>query len=303
VNKNFLGITLLYSILLAACNPAPEYQAPSTVASAAATQASTAAADTATATEAPTATETQPENLIQLGDLQLVPFAPPWFEGDMTTTVFAENGLLRIDSPEETGEPGVNQVTGAVTTASYNSFDISASFNPEGGPVCNEVIETYGLDYVKTTNIVCANIHVSNCIIFDFVDPENTQTFCIDGSARFWTLIAYENGEVIFHSSVQPSDAIHDTGLVLMGAHSLPNEIRMTLQDGELTAFINGEEVFTREDPTSLVGYDAAGEPVYRTDGWESEPINGQIGAGCVNLNLDPYFSLANCEIKLVLNP
>jgi hypothetical protein len=206
------------------------------------------------------------ENLIRVGDMDFIPFAPPWFDGDLSTAVFIENGLLRIDEPIAPYEPGTNQVMGAVTLASFDNFDITATFNAEGG-VCT------GVDYN------CGNISASNCIVFDFVDFENMQKFCIATSALFWNLVAFENGVVAYDSSAQRSDAIHDTGVIYHGEHPIPNEIRLTLLDGVLTGYINGDQVFERED----------------------RGVEGKVGAGCVNEDMEEEFS--NCEVTLVYNP
>ncbi len=276
---------ILVSLTLAACNLPSAFS----VTEPAVDEQSTAV--TAAETGTPTSPETPPPNLIRLGELELIPFTPPWFEGDLAKTVFAENGLLRIDSPEELGEPDKNMVTGVVTPTSYESFEISATFNAEGG-VCRAI-----------NRAGCGNIFVYNCIVFDFVDFEDMQIFCISASGPFWMLIAYENGTAVFHSSAHKSEAIHNTSIISYEQHPVPNEIRLILRDGQLTAIINGEQVFSREDPTSLVGYDASGMPVHRTNGWMSEPIHGQIGAGCVNVNHHPFWRLANCEISLVIGP
>ena len=223
--------------------------------------------ETGTSTVAPTATATEEIlNLLRIGGLELFSFAPAWFDGDLSTAVFVENGLLRIDEPIAPYEPGTNQVMGAVTLASFDNFDIAATFNAEGG-VCT------GVDYN------CGNIFASNCIVFDFVDFENMQKFCVDTSALFWNLVAFENGVVAYDSSAQRSDAIHDTGVIYHGEHPIPNEIRLTLVDAVLTGYINGDQVFER---------DGTG-------------IQGKVGVGCINNAFEE--ELSNCEVTLVYNP
>lgn len=269
--KKFFPAVGLFALtfFLAGCSTAPSPQGADAVAAATDTLIPTGAADKATATEAPTATETPPPNLIHLGALELVPFAPPWFDGDLAAVVFTENGFLRIDSPlVDYEQPGRNHVTGAVILTTYDGFDISATFNTEGG-VCR------GVDYN------CGNIFVSNCIVFDYLDFDNMQKFCINASALFWYMIAFENGAVVYHSSAQPSEAIQDNGVIYYDEHPIPNEMRVTYQNGVLTGSINGETVFERDE---------AG-------------INGKIGVGCINNNSDPQWSLANCEATLVVNP
>ena len=254
------------SLLLAACG-SPQVTTGVAPENAAATDtlAPPVATETATASPEPTATRII-ENLIRVGDMDFIPFAPAWFDSDLATAVFVENGLLRIDEPIAPYEPGTNQVMGAVTLASFDNFDITATFNAEGG-VCT------GVDYN------CGNIFASNCIVFDFVDFENMQKFCIATSALFWNLVAFENGVVAYDSSAQRSDAIHDTGVIYHFEHPIPNEIRLTLLDGVLTGYINGDQVFERED----------------------RGVEGKVGAGCVNEDMEEEFS--NCEVTLVYNP
>ncbi|HEY2981835.1 MAG TPA: hypothetical protein VGJ22_11685, partial [Anaerolineales bacterium] len=206
------------------------------------------------------------QNGIRLGNLELVPFAPPWFEGDLSTAVFGENDLLRIDAPRAPYEPGKNHVMGAVTLSHHDGFDISATFNAEGG-VCR------GVDYN------CGNIFVSNCMVFDFVDFDNMQKFCIDSASLFWNLVAFENGAVVYDSSVQPSATIHDTGVIYYGEHPIPNELRLTLQGGVLAGYINGQQVFERA----------------------GTEIEGQVGVGCINNDLES--ELSNCEVTVVISP
>ena len=283
LSRRWLFLPLIFmSLMVSACQPtsgqpAADGEAPAEAISTAGTGAlgettSTLALDdqatptlVITETAEPTATEV-PENIMRVGDLELVPFAPAWFDGDLATAVFVENGLLRIDEPIAPYEPGTNQVMGAVTLASFVNFDIAATFNAEGG-VCT------GVDYS------CGNISAINCIVFDFVDFENMQSFCIDTSALFWNLVAFENGVVTYGSSVQPSDAIHDTGVIYHFEHPIPNEIRLTLRDGVLTGYINGDQVFERD----------------------GRGVEGKVGAGCVNEDMEEEFS--NCEVTLVYNP
>ena len=216
---------------------------------------------------APSVIDTMSPNVIQLGDLRLIPFAPPWFEGDMAKTVFLENGLLRIDSPQESLDPpGRNRLTGVVIEESNDKFDISAMFNAEGG-ACR------GVDHP------CGNTYVTNCIVFDFIDLGNYQEFCIEASSLFWTLIAFENEAVGYHSSVQTSNAIHDTGDIFRGKHPIPNELRLTLLSTLLTGYINGQQVFQRDGSN----------------------VDGKIGAACSNWSSDPGDLVANCEITLVV--
>lgn len=217
------------------------------------------------ATEQPTATVEIPTDVFQVGDLALVPFAPPWFDGVLSDAVFGENGLLRIDAPIAPYELDNNHVMGAVTVDAYDRFDISATFDAEGG-ACG------GIDY-------CGNTGAFNCIVFDFVDFDNMQEFCIASSALFWTLVAFENGVVVYHSSVQPSDAIHDTGDIYRDKHPIPNEMRLTLQDGIFSGYINGEQMFERD----------------------STRTEGKVGVGCINNDIEQ--ALSNCEVTVVLTP
>ena len=260
---------LLLSSTLAACGSAPGSQEAdaNAVQDAPGTSPPLAATDnTATATAEQTATEEIIQNIIHLGNLELAPFAPPWFDGDLSTAVFVEGDFLRIDAPIAPYELGKNHVIGAITLASYDSFDIAATFNAEGG-VCK------GVDYP------CGNIGVFNCIVFDFFDFDNMQEFCIHSSALFWHLVTFENGVEVYHSSVQPGDAIHDTGVIYHGEHPIPNEVRVMLQGGVVSGYINGEQVFER---------DATG-------------VNGKVGVGCVNMDMEE--ELSNCEINIVLIP
>jgi hypothetical protein len=201
------------------------------------------AADTATpaATEAPTATETLPENLIRLGDLEFIPFAPPWFEGDLTAVVFADEDKLRIDAPGSPFEPGDQEgllkslVFGAVTLEDQANFDISVTFNRQGGDC--------------TGHDKCANLAAMACIVFGYFDPENFQIFCINEDSGFWTLDSFIDGINSSTSNLQSTDSIQPLGIPIFqyALHPEPNEFRIMMQDSILTGFINGNQVFERQ--------------------------------------------------------
>ena len=258
-------------LALAACGSPAVSQPPAPVGEATVTEppvrGPVIVTETIVATGVSTAAEPPGQAPLHLGDLRLTPFAPPLFVGDLAKTVFVENGLLRIDSPQGPREPpDLYLVTGAVTDVVYDSFDVSATFNAEGG-ACR------GIDHP------CGNVFVTNCIVFDFVDLNNWTRFCIEASSLFWTLIAFENGAVVYHSSVQKTDAIHDTGVIYYREHPIPNEVRLTLRGGLLAGSINGQPAFERD----------------------GSRVNGKVGAGCVNWSLDPNDEFSNCETTLVV--
>jgi hypothetical protein len=220
-------------------------------------------------TQRPVTTNDVIGNVILVGNLELAPFAPPWFDvALLPAAIFSNNDLLRIDAPITPTSfdfPGINNVFGAVTRTAYADFEITASFNFEGGACTG----------IKS----CANINVQNCIVFDFMDIGNLQIFCVDSSALFWVLIQFKEGVVVYHSSVQKSDAVHDMGQIFYDEHPIPNDIRLKSSQGIIQAYINGEQMFQRDRTL----------------------VEGRVGVGCINYDFEGQ--LSNCEVSLTILP
>jgi hypothetical protein len=279
-----------------------------------------------TETEAPTATEL-PQNIIHLGELDLVPFAPPWFDGDVSTVVFTENGKLRIDAPASPFEPGDQEglfkslVFGAVTLESQANFDISVTFNRQGG-VC-------------TGHDKCANSSAATCIVFGYFDPDNFQIFCIDESSVSWYLDAYNNGVHSSTSNLQETDSIRylDTLIFQFGQHPDPNQFRLKMENNILYGYVNGQQVFERPGylPQACQGQNgmlvcsqgSAGEPCNYAfmNGQEGQTASGcsdlvgKIGAACFYILPESIaeemvaqfgfgigWDISNCEVDVAIN-
>lgn len=323
----FFALTLA----LAACgSPALSQEAPPTEAGEATVPPSPSMAtstELATETAEATATEEVVQNILRVGDLELVPFAPTWFldESQLANIVFVEEDSLRIDGPASPfgydDPPGQNNVFGAVTLESYTDFDISATFNREGG-ACPPGIDSSG-SMDTGGDLACANLATDDCIVFGYVDSNNFHVFCILAN-DYWFLNQINDGVVSSGTSIQPSDAIRDMRLILYHEHPAPNELRLTMQDNILYAYINGQQVLEQEPMEFLrevgegctYGYmDAemqklALEYPEFAESWTTNCAEtiGKIGVGCdynkpADSLLDWEFKVANCEVSVALNP
>jgi hypothetical protein len=284
--------------------------------------------EVAAATEEPTATEEVLQNSLRVGDLHLVPFAPPWFVSDVSAVVFAENNKLRIDAPASPFEPGDEEaafrslVFGAVTLDNFDDFDISATFNRQGG-VC-------------TGHDKCANFAAMSCIVFGYFDPDKFQIFCIDeSSASYWYLDAYNNGEHSSTSNLQETDTIQYLPNLIFqyGQHPNPNEFRLKMENNILYGYVNGQQVFERPgylpqacqvlNGMLTCTQGSAGEPCNYAfmDGQEGQNASGcsdlvgKIGAACFYILPESIaeemvaqfgfgigWDISNCEVTVTLN-
>ncbi len=150
-----IGVLIL-SLALSSCGPTATGQADEAGPDGATEATTTSPAGTATETVASTATEEPMDtegvalDLLKVGDL--VPFAPDWFDttqdihlpapgsngrlvryGGLESVVFAENDHLYIYAPLSPTEPGKNIIFGGLTPDTYINFDLTASFNLQGG--------------------------------------------------------------------------------------------------------------------------------------------------------------------------
>ena len=329
---------LVLSLALTGCGPAPaagENAQPEEAGQDVSTQVTgTAPAGTATeavastATEEPTATEGVPLELVRVGDL--VPFAPAWFDttqtlllpapgsngrlvrnGGLESIVVAESDHLYIYAPLSPFDPPpVRSLFGGITADTYLNFDLTASFNLEGG-YCypeGEVPQNQSDDY-------CGHLGTNTCIVFGFLDSDNFQHFCLLPSSSqignapvfqgYWFRSGFDDGVFFSYTTtdtglnLQGSDAIRDMGLLSYRGFlevPAPNEMRLRMQDGVLSGYVNGQQLFEQDIK--------AGTTVTVADGGQivvfEQLVAGKIGVGCTSGFNPNRIVFSNCDVTML---
>lgn len=253
-----LATLALMGIVLAACTPAPE-GGPEVVETVIEELISTP-----TPTPAPTATPT-PQRLV------MEPFAPPGFQGDLSTIAWADEEGFHLRVPYQGNV--ANPVFGFTTTSPYTNFEYEVLFELLAGSA-----RASGLAGPASTALFLGEGDAL-CIAFGFEDNNNFFKFGFSVAQGQVTpfLARFDNGQFSFLSQPGPVAGINANADVYL--------LWGTVQDGRFSGYID-ETLFIEQNLPSDYSGGAVG-PCAFTYG-EGRQVNADIPYGNIRFNYQP---------------